>query len=370
LSGVDPAQESAAVRPRSILLVSNMYPSERDPVFGSFVKRQAEAIRSLGVGVEVVANADPRPGRFASLVKYPRLMARARSVARKGGFDVVVGHFLYPTAVVARDAARAAGVPFVLVAHGTDVRSVASGSRVAEASRLAMDEACAIVAVSEDLARRVRALGAKPAVEVCHMGVDTRRFRLLPTARLDLGLDVVERIALFVGNLVEVKDVVSLVEAFARLRAEDACDRLVIIGGGPLRGDIEARAAGLGVRDRVVFHGQLPHEELPLWMSAADVFVLPSRDEGLGLVLLEAMACGTPCVATAVGGVPEVVDDSVGVLVAPGDPDALAEGMRAVLDRGRGAYQEACRDRAAGNDVAAMAGRFLDLIAEAGCVKP
>jgi glycosyltransferase involved in cell wall biosynthesis len=358
-----------AARPGSILLVTNMYPSERDPVFGSFVQRQVEAMRALGVDVEVVANTDPRSGRLASALKYPRLLARARAAGRRGGFDVVVGHFLYPTAVVARDAARASGAPFVLVAHGTDVRSVASGGRVAEASRRAMDEACLIVAVSEDLAGRVRALGATPPVEVCHMGVDTRRFRLLSTARLDLGLDVVERIALFVGNLVEVKNVTVLLEAFARLRAEESCERLVVVGGGPLRAALEARAAELGVADRVAFTGQVAHEELPRWMSAADVFVLPSRDEGLGLVLLEAMACGTPCVGSAVGGVPELVDDSVGTLVRPGDADALAEGMRIVLERGRGAYEEACRDRAVANEVAAMAGRFLDLIGTAGCVE-
>ena len=357
----------AVARPGSILLVSNMYPSERDPAFGSFVMRQAEAMRSLGAAVEVVANDDPRSGALASLVKYPRLLRRARGVGRRGGFDVVAGHFLYPTAVVARTAARAAGVGYVLVAHGTDVASVAGGGRIARECREAMDGACLIVAVSEDLAGRVRALGGRAPVAVCHMGVDTRRFRPQPTARLDLGMDVVERIALFVGNLVRVKNVPSLVEAFAKLRAQGACDRLVVVGGGPLRGDLESQATALGVAEDVTFTGQLPHEQLPAWMNAADVFVLPSRNEGLGLVLLEAMACGTPCVGTAVGGIPEIVDDSVGTLVPPDDPDALAAGMLSVLERGRGGYEEACRARATGNDVAHMAGRFLDLIAEARC---
>ncbi len=353
-----------------ILLVTSLYPSERDPVFGSFVARQAEALKSLGTPLEVVANTDTRSGALAATLKYARLTSRARSAAKRGGFDIVVGHFLYPTAVTARTAARAAGVPYMLVAHGTDVASVSADSRVARTCREAMDEACLIVAVSEDLAGRVRALGPRAPVAVCHMGVDTRRFRPRPDARRTLHLDVIERVALFAGNLVRVKNVANLVAAFATLRAAGECDRLVLVGDGPLRDELEAQAEGLGVRDEVTFLGKLPNEDLPDWMNAADVFVLPSRNEGFGLVLLEAMACGTPVVGTAVGGIPEIIaDGSLGALVEPDDPEALAEGMRTVLQRGRGAYEEACRARATQNDVATMAGRFLQLIAEAGCIR-
>ncbi len=355
-----------------ILLVSGLYPSERDPVFGSFVARQVDALTALGAPVEVVANTDPRTGALRAAMKYARLGSRARAAGKRGAgaLDVVVGHFLYPTAVAARSAARAAGVPFALVAHGTDVASVSGDSRVARECRAAMAEACLIIAVSEDLAARVRATGVKTPLAVCHMGVDTRRFRPVPSARRGLHLDVIERIALFAGNLVRVKNVESLITAFASLHAQGECDRLVIVGDGPLRPDLEAAAVDKGVGDSVAFTGKLPNEELPAWMNAADVFVLPSRNEGLGLVALEAMACGTPVVATAVGGIPEIVtDESIGQLVEPDDPEALARGMRTVLAAGRGRYEEACRAKATENDVATMASRFLDLIGQAGCVR-
>jgi glycosyltransferase involved in cell wall biosynthesis len=117
-------------------------------------------------------------------------------------------------------------------------------------------------------------------------------------------------------------------------------------------------------REAVTFLGAVPHEELPSWMAAADVLVLPSRREGLGLVLLEAMACGTPCVASRVGGIPEILGEDCGELVEPDDPGSLANAIATVLANGKTQYAAACRRVALQNTVDAQARRFLDLVGD------
>jgi len=149
------------------------------------------------------------------------------------------------------------------------------------------------------------------------------------------------------------------------LRSRDACDRLIIVGEGASDGELRAQSERAGLGDRIEFAGRMGAEELALHMAAADVFVLPSRQEGLGLVLAEALASGTPCVATRVGGIPEVVSGpEYGVLVASEDPVALAGGIETVLSQGKEPFSEACAARGASFDFRARAQTFLNAIEE------
>lgn len=353
-------------RPPSLLVVSNMYPSAANPVFGTFVRGQVAALEAAGVPVRLVANTEWRTGGVAAVRKYPLLASRAVLASLGGRFDAVVGHYLYPTAVVARAAARVARCPYVLVAHGTDVIALQRDGRLARASRKALRGAAGVIAVSRHLERALRETLALPAsvpTAVVHMGVDLGVFRPLPDARERLGWARGERVALYIGNLVEPKGLAYLAEAFGELRRRDACDRLVLVGEGRYRAELERRFAEEGVADRVRFEGRLTGDEVALRTAAADVVALPSLAEGLGLVLLEAMACGTPCVGTRVGGIPEVVDDSRGRVVPPADAAALAEGMVEVLSAGKGSFSAACLSFAAGNGVEACARRFVDEVA-------
>ncbi len=351
-----------------ILLVSNMWPSEESPVFGSFVARQATCLRDAGAEVIVVANTDRRRGAVRAFLKYSALGRRVRAAARAGGFDVVVGHYLYPTAAFALDAARIAGVPLVLVSHGTDARSVMRNDRFGRKGREALSRADLVVAVSAALRQTLREEVGVPAgvpIEVVNMGFDAASFRPDPGARDALGVPAGERLVLFAGNLEPVKGLDALLDASEHVIATGGADRLVIVGDGPLRGRLEERVAASSVlADRVRFAGQLQQPELARWMAAANVFVLPSRSEGLGLVLLEAMACGTPCVATHVGGVPEILDPSCGALVEPGDPVALAVGIERVVAQGKEPYSEACRARASQHTSAVKAREFLAHVRE------
>jgi glycosyltransferase involved in cell wall biosynthesis len=165
------------------------------------------------------------------------------------------------------------------------------------------------------------------------MSVDTDRYRPVPRARERLGWAENERVVLFVGAMERhhfYKNVDLLVEAFART---DAADRLVLVGSGDRVPELKRRADAEGVRESVEFAGYVPEEDLPTYYTAADVSVLPSkadRGEAFGIVLLEAMACGTPVVGTDIPGVRTAVGDG-GVIVPPQDGDALREGIKAVL---------------------------------------
>ncbi len=136
---------------------------------------------------------------------------------------------------------------------------------------------------------------------------------------------------LFVGLLDEVKGVQVLLRAFARVHAAHPGARLDIVGDGPRRGEYEALASELGVAAAVRFHGALTRDAIAPMMREADLLVLPSRTETFGIVVVEALACGLPVVATRVGALPELVDSAAGVLVDPADPVALADGIAAAL---------------------------------------
>jgi glycosyltransferase involved in cell wall biosynthesis len=365
----DPAPPSArssshASRTPRILLISNMWPSDSDPVFGVFVRRHVEALRAREASVRVVSNRDPRGG-LRSILKYASLLFRSIAATTSGPYDVVVGHYLYPTAAIASIVSRILNVPCVLVAHGTDVRSIQRDSLIARASRRAIMRADLVVTVSHALAARLQdavSLGASSRIAVIDMGVDTGVFRPDPASRASLDLSPQERIILFAGKLVEVKGLDVLLDAFALLRVGAAADRLVLVGDGPLHHVLRERARALDIVDHVTFLGQLSQAEVARWMSAADVFVLPSRDEGLGLVLLEAMACGTPCVGTTVGGIPEALPERCGRLVEPERSDELARAIAELIGAGKAALSGECVRQASAHSVDGQAALFLQEI--------
>ena len=140
-----------------------------------------------------------------------------------------------------------------------------------------------------------------------------------------------EPVVLFVGSLIARKGVDTLLRAFAALASDLPEYRLVLAGEGPEQANLAALAESLGVAARVEFAGFLPQAGIAARMRQARLFVLPSNEEGQGVVLLEAMASGLPVVASSVGGIPEVVVEGTGRLFPAGDAAALAGQMRAVL---------------------------------------
>ena len=176
-------------------------------------------------------------------------------------------------------------------------------------------------------------------------GVDAALFhpRERGQARAQLGLPATGRVVVYVGRIVRDKGMFELIDAMAALNRPDLT--LVLVGDGVLRAECEERARPLG--DRVRFAGARPLDEIPRFLAAADLFVLPSWNEGTPNVLLEALACGRRAVATNVGGIPDVMTSpALGELVPPRDVTALAAAL------GRQAYAAY-----APSEVAALGGR-------------
>jgi glycosyltransferase involved in cell wall biosynthesis len=125
-----------------------------------------------------------------------------------------------------------------------------------------------------------------------------------------------------------------LLQAFARVRMQLSQTALVMVGDGELETALQQRAYALRIDRHVIWAGRKPHTEVPLWMSAADFLVLPSMSEGYGLVILEALACGTPVIASHVGSIPEIlISSDFGLMAPPGDSEALACAMLDAVEK-------------------------------------
>lgn len=231
------------------------------------------------------------------------------------------------------------GRPFVVTVHDLSYHHYPDAFRPANRSYLrilgerSVRRARRVIAVSQSTKDDLIEHYGLPAgrVDVVHHGVD-EAFRPLPAdevAAFCARQGTPERFLLFVGTLEPRKNVVRLVEAYARLPR--SCPPLVLVGGkGWLYDEVFRRVEELGLAGRVRPAGYVPAEDLPCWYNAAEALVYPSLYEGFGLPPLEAMACGTPVISSTASSLPEVVGDA-GLLVDPEDVDALAAAMDRVL---------------------------------------
>ena len=267
--------------------------------------------------------AAPRLLRAASLPALRRLLGDGTTL------DAIDAHYVYPDGVAAIRMGQALRRPVVITARGSDLTQLPDHAIPRRMIRWAVARADALIAVSAALAQRLVDLGAAPdRVTVLRNGVDAQAFRPADrvTARAALGLD--GPALLSVGHLIERKGHHRTIAALRAL--PDAT--LLIAGEGPLRADLEALAARLGVAARVRFLGARPQADLPDLYTAADAMVLASSREGWANVLLESMACGTPVVASPIPGNPEVVQSREAGLIAPANtPEGIAEAVRDLL---------------------------------------
>ncbi len=306
----------------------------------SSLRRIATREQLAGIDVQhpryLVLPRTPAPSGLFYGLGVVRAIQRSHRVA---GPMVVHVHCAYPDAVGAALASRFLGLSYVVTVHGSDINQDADSPSLRPQIAWALRGSAGIIAVSRALESKVGALLAQAKVPVRVIpcaGFDPEVFfpRSKAPLRQDLGMGDAGRVVVFVGQLVAIKNVACLIDAWSRLRTGGrirAADRLVIIGDGPLRSALEGQAAASGAT--VHFTGQIPQRVVSHWVGAADALCLPSRNEGTPNVLVEALASGVPVVASAVGGIPEIVSDGVnGVLVAPGDVDQLARALSRCLD--------------------------------------
>jgi glycosyltransferase involved in cell wall biosynthesis len=275
-----------------------------------------------------------RPGRVLAVVPralrnrserwlYFQVLPIAAELARRGVCRLHA-HFADRNLQLAQVLADWLGVPYGVTTHRYDLLDDLIPP--AEAS-VRMAGATPLVTISRfnrDLMVSKFGLRAD-AIAIVHCGVDLGR---LPDRRTAPGARTGDLRLLSVGRLVPAKGHDILLRAVADLGARGVSVRLDIIGEGPLRADLEAQAAQLGIADRVTLLGARAQEEVFARLAACDVFVLASRSEGIPVACMEAMAMAVPAVATAVNGLPELIDDgATGRLVPPEDPQALADAI-------------------------------------------
>jgi glycosyltransferase involved in cell wall biosynthesis len=258
-----------------------------------------------------------------------------RELHARDPFDVIDGHYVYPDGTAAVRVGRELGLPVVLSARGTDLNLYPRLPGIAPLIRANLEASRHLICVCDGLRQVALGLGLPGGkVSVVGNGVDADRFRRgdRGAARARLGLPADATVVLSVGHLIERKGFHLLIEACARLGRDGLV--LVIAGEGPRRGDLERRAAALGLGRRVRLPGAVRNEDLPAYYQAADVFALASSREGWPNVLCEAQACGLPAVATEVWGIPEILSrEGLGVLVRERSAEGLRAGLGAALSR-------------------------------------
>lgn len=364
-------------KPLRILTFSTLYPSSNRPGHGIFVETRLRELLSSGrVEAKVVApvpwfpSRNPYWGDYARMAAVPRnevwngvevhhpryvllpkvgmtsaplmmaLGARrciARLIEEGFDFDLIDAHYYYPDGVAAALLARWFKKPFTVTARGTDLNLIPMYSLPRKMMQWAAARASVSIGVCQalvDVLRGWQVPGDRLAV--LRNGVDLQRFQPLDQAecRRELGLSG-SPLLLSVGYLIERKGHHIAIKALAELLPQYPEARLVIVGDGDERVALEGLAGQLQISDRVSFAGAKPNKELIKWYSAADVLILASSREGWANVLLEAMACGTPVVASNIWGTPEVVQDGrVGELVGEREPAAFASAIETLLARG------------------------------------
>jgi glycosyltransferase involved in cell wall biosynthesis len=354
-----------------LLTVTNLFPNAAEPGRGLFNQQQLAALPS-DWSVEVVAPLPwvprvpglPQPAGWLAMnsvpehetihgvsVHHPRylvipkvgrwiagrtffkaLWPVMRRLHQASHFDAVLATWAYPDVYGTVLAAERLRLPVVAKAHGSDVHLAAATGWRRRAIRRALSRCSSVIAVSSSLKGELAGFGVpEDRIRIIPNGIDSERFRPMDQreARAQLSLPLEGRRVVFVGNFAPVKGLPVLLEAASRMPDEMSFS---LVGDGSQRVELAALIKRLGLSGRATLVGRVPHQAIPLWMNAGDVFCLPSASEGCPNVVVEALACGRPVVASRVGGIPELIrEGESGFLVAPGRPDELAAALNRAL---------------------------------------
>lgn len=352
-----------------ILTFSTLFPNAAQPTHGVFVENRLRRLVDSGsVEASVVAPVPWFPfrsstfGRYSVFARAPERERRnniavihprfpvipyfgmtaaplllytwVRSAVRRvcdgrNPIDLIDAHYFYPDGVAAVLLARDLGVPVTITARGTDINLIPRYPLARRQILWAAEQADGLITVCQALKGELTRLGVpSEKIRVLRNGVDLLTFRPMPQDAARWRLGVRAPVLLSVGGLITRKRHDLVIRSLPHIPGAT----LLIVGSGPERGTLETLCREVGVDQRVRFLGSIPHERMADVYSAGDVLVLASSREGWANVLLEAMACGTPTIATKVWGAPEVITAiQAGRLLDEATPEAVARSVCALL---------------------------------------
>lgn len=352
-----------------ILTFTTLFPSSSQPNFGIFIyQRMAAVMQYFDVDVKVVApvpyfpplqkfkrwyhysqvpdfeNIEPfdvwhpryvvTPKIGMSMYGFSMFLSTYHLIKRlhkNYHFDLIDAHYIYPDGFAAVLLGKVLRIPVVLSARGTDINHYPHLPIIRNLIIYTIDKADATISVCESLKSTMLELShCKKEVYVVANGIDQDRFHKLEKfcVRKRVGIDIDDKILLTVGALIKRKGIHILIEAINRLKKDGILNfRTIIIGKGEEKATLSQQIQEASLEENIKIIGEVMNEELVFWYNSADIFFLGSSREGWPNVVCEALACGTPVVATGVNGIPEIIDsDEVGLIVER-TPESFAEGI-------------------------------------------
>jgi teichuronic acid biosynthesis glycosyltransferase TuaC len=286
---------------------------------------------------------------------------------RRAKADILQSYWLYPDGYATLQVGRKLGIPVVLVAIGSDLNRIPD-ALTRHFTRKALSEADHVMTMSRYLLEKAVALGANPLKGSSHInGCDTDVFHFRDRAlcRAQLHIDAESKLIVYVGRLDMTKGLGELLHAVAALVPKHPRLQVALVGDGPAMATLQTLTNQLDLAQKVIFAGACNSEMVAQWMGACDLFSLPSYSEGSPNVVIEALNCGRPVVATHVGGIPELVDSEAGMLVAPKDAEALAQALDTELRANRDGETIARRFRRSWRDLALEMRSVFDSLVKA-----
>ncbi|WP_206197346.1 N-acetyl-alpha-D-glucosaminyl L-malate synthase BshA [Peribacillus frigoritolerans] len=273
-----------------------------------------------------------------SVFKHPpydlALASKMAEVAKREELDLFHVHYAVPHAICAHLAKQMTGdhLKIVTTLHGTDITVLGHDLSLSNMIKFGIEASDSVTAVSKALADQTYdLLNPDKEIQTVYNFIDERIYQKQDAAHLksEYGISEDEKVIIHVSNFRQVKRVQDVVRVFARV-LDKVKSKLLLVGDGPEMTSVCKLVKELGIKENVLFLGKQNHlEEL---YSISDLKLLLSEKESFGLVLLEAMACGVPCVATNIGGIPEVIKDGIsGFLCDVGDIKAIAEKTSSIL---------------------------------------
>ena len=346
-----------------VVFISHLFPNNSNPLYSPFMYERSKAL-SLIVDLLIIAPVSFFPflrvnkvGKIEKfldvIVHHPKYLAlpsvfwSLRWVSYLfmlyflpktffKNIDIIHVEWIYPDAYAVVKLAKKKKIKTVGVVHGNEsieYYGKRKGNRKYQEVLSSLDR---VIVVSRDLQHKlVTDYGVQPErINCIFNGVDVHRFALcdLVKSRLQLNLPIDITIGICVARLSEEKNIDILIQAISKLSILDFC--MYIIGSGPLMDKMQRLIDSCGVADKVNLVGSIPHDQIATWLNASNFFCLPSNREGCPVVVHEALACGRPVIATAVGAIPDLVcSDEYGLLCSPGDIDGLAGSIERAVSK-------------------------------------